>query len=310
MKRTHGDALMDDLNDLFYFARVVENSGFAPASRATGIPKSKLSRRIALLEERLGARLLQRSTRHFSVTEVGRSFYEHCRAMLVEAEAAHEVVESIRAEPAGTVRISCPIAILHAHVGRMLAEFLVRYPRVTLHLEATNRRVSPVSEGIDLALRVRPPPLADSDLVLRTLSDRGQCLVGSPELIARCGKPDGPSDLTTFPSLSLGPPQDEHVWALYGPDGAEAVVHHRPRMVTSDMVALRRAALAGVGIVQLPRLIMRTEFAEGLLVPLLPDWEPRREIIHLVYPSRRGQLPAVRALIDHLAREFAVLDED
>lgn len=301
---------MEDLNDLYYFARVVENRGFAAAGRTLGVPKSKLSRRIALLEERLGARLIQRSTRHFSVTELGHTFYEHCRAMLVEAEAAREAVEATRAEPAGTVRMSCPIALLHTHVGHMLAEFLAIHPRVTVHLEATNRRMSPVSDGLDLAIRVRPPPLEDSDLVLRVLADSGQCLVASPALVAAHGAPIGPADLAAFPSLSLGPPQDDHHWTLFGPDGAEVTLHHRPRLITSDMVALRRAAIAGVGIVQLPTLMLNNGLDAGSLVRLLPGWAPRRELIHAVYPSRRCLLPAVRLLIDHLADRFASLDAD
>jgi DNA-binding transcriptional LysR family regulator len=301
---------MDDLNDLYYFARVVEHRGFAPAARATGITKSKLSRRIALLEERLDARLLQRSTRSFSVTDLGQSFYEHCRAMLIEAEAARESVEATRAEPAGTVRISCPIALLHVHVGGMLADFLSAYPRVLLQLEATNRKVSPIGEGIDLAIRVRPPPLADSDLVMRVLADSAQCLVASPALVAAHGQPAGPAELAAFPSLSLGPPQDEHVWTLFGPDGADAALHHHPRLITSDMVALRSAARAGVGIVQLPALMLRDDLASGSLVRLLPAWAPRREIIHAVYGSRRCLLPAVRTLIEYLAKRFQALVED
>ncbi|MFN3988112.1 MAG: LysR family transcriptional regulator [Rhodocyclaceae bacterium] len=300
---------MDDLNDLYYFARVVEHGGFAAAGRATGVPKSKLSRRIALLEERLGARLLHRSTRHFSVTELGQTFYEHCRAMLVEAEAAHEAVEATRAEPAGTVRISCPITLLHVHVGTMLADFLAAHPRVSLHLEATNRKVSPVSDGVDLAIRVRPPPLPDSDLVLRVLADSTQCIVASPALIEAIGRPGGPTDLAAFPSLSLGPPQDEHIWTLIGPDGTEAALHHLPRLITGDMVALRHAARAGVGIVQLPTLMLRDDLAGGTLVSLLPDWAPPRQLIHAVYPSRRCLLPAVRALIDDLAERFQALEE-
>src|SRR5574337_973099 len=299
-----------DLNDLFYFAKAVEYGGFAPAGRALGMPKSKLSRRVALLEERLGVRLLQRTTRHFSVTEVGQSYYQHCKAMLVEAEAAQEAVEMTRAEPRGVVRMSCPVALLHAHVGRMLAEFMAAHPHVTVQLEATNRSVSPVSDGIDLAIRVRPPPLPDSELVLRVLSDRGQSLVASPALLAAHGTPTGPADLTGFPSLALGPPQDEHIWTLFGPGGAKAEIRHHPRLITSDMVALRRAALAGVGVVQLPTLMVCDELAAGSLVRLLVDWPPCREIIHVVYPSRRGLLPAVRGLIDYLAQAFAEVDED
>lgn len=298
---------MEDLNDLYYFARVVEHGGFAAAGRATGVPKSRLSRRIAVLEERLGARLLHRSTRHFSVTELGQTFYEHCRAMLIEAEAAHEAVEATRAEPAGTVRISCPVTLLHVHVGTMLADFLAAHPRVTVHLEATNRKISPINDGVDLAIRVRPPPLPDSDLVLRVLADSAQCIVASPALVESVGRPAGPTDLAAFPSLSLGPPQDEHLWKLIGPEGAEASLHHQPRLVTGDMVALRSAARAGVGIVQLPTLMLREDLAAGTLVSLLPDWAPPRQIIHAVYPSRRCLLPAVRVLIDDLVERFRAL---
>ncbi|HEY6598108.1 MAG TPA: LysR family transcriptional regulator, partial [Pseudomonadales bacterium] len=148
---------MQDLNDLYYFAEVVDHGGFAPAGRALGVAKSKLSRRIALLEERLGVRLLQRSTRRFAVTEVGQTYYAHCKAMLVEAQSAQEAIELTRAEPCGVVSITCPVALLDARVATMLATFLARYPRIELHLEATNRRVDVVSEAVDVAIRVRAP---------------------------------------------------------------------------------------------------------------------------------------------------------
>jgi DNA-binding transcriptional LysR family regulator len=218
-----------DLNDLFYFAKAVEYGGFAPAGRALGMPKSKLSRRVALLEERLGVRLLQRTTRHFSVTEIGQTFYAHCKAMLVEADAAREAIELSHAEPRGVVRMTCPVALLDANVGDMIAAFLIAHPRVVVHLQATNRRVDVVSEGIDVALRVRPPPLEDSDLILRVLADRSQCLVASPKLLAEFGTPQVPADLSRLPSLALGAPQNEHVWNLFGPDGAHPAVRQKPR---------------------------------------------------------------------------------
>ncbi|MBK7543490.1 MAG: LysR family transcriptional regulator [Candidatus Competibacteraceae bacterium] len=301
---------MRDLNDLYYYVQVVDHGGFAPAGRALGIPKSKLSRRIALLEERLGVRLIQRTTRRFVVTEIGQTYYEHCKAMLVEAEAAEEAIAVTHSEPCGSVRLTCPVALLHAHVSAMLADFLAAHPRVTLYLEATNRRVDPIGEGIDLALRVRPPPLEDSELVSRALADRGQSLVASPALLAPQGSPRFPADLARWPSLALGGPQQNYQWTLFGPEGAQAVLYHTPRLVTGDMIALRAAALAGVGVVQLPTMMVRAELTAGTLIRLLPDWMPRREIIHAVYPSRRGLLPAVRALIDDLARRFKALDED
>jgi DNA-binding transcriptional LysR family regulator len=301
---------MLDLNDLYYFAQVVEHNGFAPAGRALGEPKSKLSRRIAALEERLGVRLIQRSTRRFSVTEIGQTYYEHCKAMLVQAVAAEDAINNVRAEPAGTIRLTCPVTLLHVHVGGMLADFMALYPRVGIHLEATNRRVDPVAEAIDVAVRVRPPPLEDSDLVLRVLADRRQCLIASPALVKEFGTPRAPADLHAWPSLGLGSLHQEHIWQLFGPDGAQASLRHTPRFTTTDMISLRAAALAGIGVVQLPLLMVHEQIASGALVHLLPDWAPRREIVHVVFPSRRGLLPAVRMLIDYLAERFAALDED
>lgn len=301
---------MQDLNDLWYFVQVVDNGGFSPASRVIGIPKSRLSRRIALLEESLETRLIQRSTRSFTVTEAGQIFYRHCKAMIIEAEAAQEAINSLRAEPRGLIRLSCPIALLHVHIGEMLAKFMALYPQVTVQLEETNRQVDVLNENVDLAVRVRPLPLDDSDLVMRKLADRGMCLVASPELVERFTMPASPADLQHWPSLALSKPQQVYRWCLFGPDNQEVTLHHKPRFVTTDMDALRAATLAGVGVVQLPILMVNKQLADGSLVRLLPEWRARREVIHLVFPSRRGQLPAVRALIDFLVESYAGFEEE
>ncbi len=301
---------MQDLNDLYYFVHVVEHGGFAPAGRALGVPKSKLSRRLALLEERLGVRLLQRSTRRFSVTEIGQDYYEHCKAMLIEAEAAQEVIERNRSEPRGIVRVCCPVTLVEAQVGQMVAEFMARHPQVDIHLDATNRRVDVVGEAIDIAIRVRPPPLEDSDLVLRILSERAQRLVASPALLERHDAPASPDDLSGLPSLALGPPQQDHAWQLYGADGEATTVRHQPRLVTGNMGALRAAAIAGIGVVQLPGMVVAEDIARGDLLSVLPAWLPKREIVHAVFPSRRGLLPSVRALLEHLAQRFEALGQD
>lgn len=301
---------MRDLNDLYYFVQVVDHGGFAPAGRALGIPKSKLSRRIALLEERLDARLIQRSTRRFAVTEIGQTYYAHCKAMLVEADAAEDAIALTHSEPCGIVRMSCPVALLDTRIADMVSAFMVAYPRVQIHLEETNRRVDVLGEGIDIAIRVRPPPLDDSDLVMRVLADRGQCLVASPRLLKEAGTPRAPADLAGLPSMDLGTPQNEHVWHLIGPDAAKVAIHHQPRFITQGMFALRTAAIAGVGIVQLPQMMTLDHIKRGELVRVLPDWAPRREIIHAVFASRRGLLPSVRALVDFLVERFGGLRDN
>lgn len=301
---------MQDLNDLYYFVQIVDYGGFAPAGRALGIPKSKLSRRIANLEERLGVRLIQRTTRQFAVTEIGHTYYEHCQAMLVEAEAAQEVIDETRAEPRGIIRMTCPTALLQLYVGKILADFMAQCPQVTLHLEATNRRVDVISEAVDLALRVRPMPLQDSDLVMRILAERSQCLVASPKLLKLTAIPKSPAELNGLPSLGLGAPQETYTWTLYGPEHAQAIIHHHPRFVTTDMLALRSAAIAGVGVVQLPYVMVREQLTEDSLVKLVADWSPRKELIHAVFPTRRGLLPSVRSVLDYLVLRFAEIDEE
>ena len=301
---------MQDLNDFVWFVKVVDYGGFAAAGRALDLPKSRLSRRIAQLEERLGVRLIHRTTRQFTVTEVGQTFYQHCKAMMVEAEAAEEAVAALQAEPRGIVRITCPITLLHVHVCPMLARFMARYPGINLQLEATNRRVDLVGEGVDIAIRVRPRPFDDSELVLRVLADRGHCLVASPALIQRMGEPIAPSELSAWPGLSMNEGKHIHKWALSGPGGAKAEIHYYPRLITTDMLALREAAMAGIGVVQLPILMVKDQLASGELIRVLEAWEPRREVIHAVYPSRRGLLPSVRTLVDFLTEEYAKMVEE
>ena len=145
--------MVEDLNTLYYFTQVVEHHGFAPAGRALDMPKSKLSRRIAELEERLGVRLLHRTSRHCSLTEIGQAYYQRCLAMRVEAESAAELIERNRSEPQGLVRLSCPTALLNSWVGPMLTRYMLKYPLVELFIESTNRRVDLIHEGFDIALR-------------------------------------------------------------------------------------------------------------------------------------------------------------
>ncbi|MGE0239742.1 MAG: LysR substrate-binding domain-containing protein [Parvibaculaceae bacterium] len=295
---------MQDLNDLYYFAQVVEHGGFAAAGRALGLPRSKLSRRIALLEDRLGVRLVQRSTRRFSVTEIGQEYHRHCVAMLVEAEAAQETIERTRSAPYGIVRMSCASAVLYFQVGEMIARYMARHPGVGIHLEVTNRQVDLISEGFDLAVRVRFPPIEESPLIMRVLAESPQRLIASPDLLKGFVQPLVPADLARLPSLDLGPPHGETVWRLDGPDGATALVSHTPRFIANDMVALCFAVREGLGVAQLPLMMVRQDMAEGRLVEALPNWAPQSGVVHAVFPSRRGLLPAVRSLIEFLAAEY------
>lgn len=299
---------MEDLNTLYYFTQVVEQGGFAAAGRALDIPKSKLSRRIAQLEERLGVRLLHRTSRLCSLTEIGQEYYQRCVAMRIEAEGASEVIERNRAEPRGLVRLACPTTLLNSWVGPMLTRYMLKYPLVELFIESTNRRVDLLHEGFDIALRVRFPPLENTDMVMKVLGNSTQCLVGRPDFLERMAGDSWPLGFGQLPSLHWGGMQREYQWELFNDEGERLLISHRPRMVTDDLPALRNAVLAGVGIAHVPRVAVREDLAAGRLVELLPGWSPKCGIVHAIFPSRRGLLPSVRTLIDFLAEEFSNSD--
>lgn len=301
---------MQDLNDLAYFVKVVEHQGFAPAARALGMQKSKLSRRIASLEERLGVRLIQRSTRKFSVTDVGVSYYQHCLAMLVEAEAAQEAIDAIRAEPAGLIRIACPPGLIAYRMGAAIADFMAESPKVRIQLKAYNRPVDVISEGFDVVIRTGEPKLDSASLVMRKLGEVSQCLVAAPALLEGRASPSIPSDLAGMPAVGLGNVlanggPDTVEWVLALADGSTATIAIEPRLLTDDLAALRAAALAGIGIGQMPNLMIEQDVATGRLVTLLPQWGSPNLAVYAVFPSRRGLLPSIRALIDHLAGDCA-----
>lgn len=296
---------MQHLDDLYLFAKVIDHGGFSHAARALGIPKSTISRRITLLEERLGVRLLQRTTRQFKATEIGQLYYRHCTAVAAEAEAAQEVIERMQAEPRGMLRINCPVAFLHGFVATIVSRFLIAYPGVQIQLASNNRRVEVIEEGFDIALRVRYPPIQDSDLVMKTLGTSHQMLVASPQLIERLGLLASPLDAARLGSMDLFRDAGKHSWRLANAQGEEITIPHEPRFVTDDMNVLVQAAMDGVGVVQLPDFTVRDFIAKGALRLVLPGWTPRSGVIHAVFPSRRGQVPVVRRFIDFLAEELA-----
>ena len=290
---------MEDLNDLFIFSQVVEHNGFTGAANALGVARSRISRRVAQLEDRLGIRLVQRSTRHFAVTELGKEFHLHCLNMVAEAKAAFEKVAQARAKPSGLIRLSCPVAMAQMLIGPLLPRFVERHPDVRIAVEATNRAID-IDESFDLSLRVLKVPCEDSGMIMKSLGLVQQVLVGSPELIERHGLPHSPEAAARLPSLGYGPFQGPHVWRFVGPDGGEIQVRHEPKLIADDMVMLRQAAIEGVGLAQLPLSVCRSDVERGMIEIVLPDFPAPLYEMQLVFPSRRGMLPAVRSLIDFL----------
>lgn len=289
-----------DLNDYAYFAEVVAHSGFAPAGRALREPKSKLSRRIAALEERLGLRLIERSSRRFRVTDTGLAFYDRCRAIMAEAEQAEALVMQAQAEPHGRIRFSCPTGLIEPISG-LISSFLAKYPKVRLQLVATDRPVDLIAERIDLALRVRATLTSDAALTMRTLGLSTRILVAAPRLASEVADVE---QLAELPTLSTGDDAEDLEWQLEDEDGRSRSVRVVPRMGCADMMAVRHAAIDGLGIAILPDHVCRDALSDGRLVRVLPAWHGLKGIVHLVFTTRRGLPPAVRALIDHLAGGF------
>jgi DNA-binding transcriptional LysR family regulator len=300
---------MLDLNDMYLFVKVIEHGGYSSASRALGIATSKLSRSISELERQLGVHLVNRTTRSISLSDTGETFYRHCLAMVGEAQAAREAIERTRSAPQGTVRMSCPVGLLQSNVGPILARYMADNPAVRIHLDATNRRVDVVEEGFDLAVRVRLPPLDDSELAVRALAKSRLMLVCSRWFIAQHGNPATSDDLSNLPTLSMVRPGNKYVWQFTGAGGAVIEVPHTPRLATDDLSTLLTAALQGLGIALLPDTAVRKPLADGSLIEVLPELQVVPGIVHVVFPSRRGLIPAVRSLIDALVAGFEALDK-
>jgi DNA-binding transcriptional LysR family regulator len=294
-----------DLNNLYFFAKVVEFGSYTTAAERLGLQTSKLSRRVGALEKELGVRLLNRTTRKLSLTDAGKTFHRHCMALIAEAEAAKDAIGQTLSSPRGLVRVSCPTGLLQAGVADILATYLAANPQVQIALDATNRRVDVVDEGIDVALRVRFPPLDDSDLAMRSFGLSEIILAASPAFIAAHGQPKALADVGRLPTLSMGTVGKEHTWRFVDIDSGSTELIHSPSLATDDLYTLRRAAIRGVGVACLPTLLIAEDLSSGILVRVLPSLSFRAGVLHAVFPSRRGMVPAVRALLDCLSQGFA-----
>ncbi len=290
---------MQDLNDLALFAAVVKHKGFSAAARVLNIPKSKLSKHVARLEQQLDVRLLERSTRKLRVTDIGQAFYERCEAILAGVEAAEAVVATAKSEPAGLVRLACPIGFtpMIAHIMPAFHRF---YPGIRVLITATNRRIDLVDERFDIALRARDELDTDNQLIVRKLGAARSYLAASPDLLSRL-PPVTIETLGKMPTLSMNEQHATDTWTLLQRDGTAREISHSPIIGCSDFGIIEQAAIDGLGIAMLPHHIAERGFRTGALVPVLPEWMSKEVIVHLVFTSRHGILPAVRALIDYLA---------
>jgi DNA-binding transcriptional LysR family regulator len=297
---------VQDLNDLQYFAQVVRHGGFSAASRATGEPKSKLSKRVAQLERDLGIRLIERSTRSIHVTEIGRDVFAQCEVIAGGLEATEAIVARSRDEVRGSLRVSCPPQLPRTLGPGPLITFLTRYPLVRVQLHLSNRRVDLINERYDIAFRIQSDFETDQSLTLRRLGSSHLVLVAEPSLLAgRIIRT--PEDLALLPTISMGERMDRDRWDLVSAAGEERSHVHAPRLCCEDLGMLRRAALAGLGVALLPEDSCVEDVRRGRLAHVLPQWSTPEGTVHLVFTTTRSMLPAVRAFIDHFAQAFSVM---
>jgi DNA-binding transcriptional LysR family regulator len=302
----HGDAKeirgVNDLNDIFAFTAVVKHKGFSAAAQSLKLPKSSVSRRVRRLESRLGVRLLERSTRKLRPTEAGEAYYARCSAILADLDDAEKDLARLRAEPMGHVRVSCPLGIAQHFLSPLVPDFMKQYPLVRLEVVATNRRIDLIGDRIDVAIRARLQ-LDDETLMMRRLGVSRWIFVASPEFVRRWSLPADPAEMRDLHYLSAHEEASQR-WTLLGPGGIRKAIAFDPILCSSDFNILIAAAAAGRGIAFLPSEIVRRAVKDGQLLQIFPDWSSEEVTTHLVFMTRSGLNPAVRAYIDFLAENY------
>ncbi len=289
---------MDRLNEMEAFVRVVDLGGFTDAARKMGLSKSAISKHVASLEERLGARLLNRTTRRVSPTEIGLAYYDRAIRVLAEAGEADAMVSSMQDNPRGELRISAPFSFGIRALAPAVSDFLNRYPEITVHMVLDDRRVELVAEGFDLAIRIGDLP--DSSLRARRLADVNVHIVASPAYLAKHGEPKTVQDLSDHNLLHYSNLSSGNYWRLPGPGGQERQVRAVGRLTVNNGDALRQAAADGLGIAMLPDFIVGDLIETGALTEILTDHRRAPLGVFAVYPEGRYPQPKLRAFIDHM----------
>ncbi|MCP5347377.1 MAG: LysR substrate-binding domain-containing protein [Gammaproteobacteria bacterium] len=296
-----------DLNGIYYFVHVVEKKGFAPAGRALDIPKSRLSRGVQQLEEQLKVRLIQRTSRQFQITDAGKAFYHHARSALDEVEAARAAIERHSNTLSGKIRLSCSVGMAQFAMKDIVSRFLSQNPEVEIVQQVTNQPVDLIEAGLDLVIRAHTGPLADSSLIQRHLAPAVWGLFASPGYLEEAGTPITPEQLAGHAGLKLGWKPEVGCWSLKGPDGSNFSFPYDPKLCSDDMVTLKHAASAGLGIIGLPAYICRDDLKVGRLVRILPEWTAGDAEISLLMPSRQGVMPVVTAFANYIRKELPLI---
>ncbi|BCR04351.1 transcriptional regulator [Desulfuromonas versatilis] len=292
---------MFNLNDMAIFTRVVEAGSFTAAGKLLGLPKSTVSRKIALLEETLGVRLLERTTRALKLTEIGTGYFEQCARIVGAAEEANLAVSQMQATPKGKLRITAPTEFGSLYLGEAVAGYLQQYPQVQIEVELTNRVVDLIDEGFDLAIRAGALP--DSSLIARKLAGEGVFICASPAYLEKHGRPLSPEDLASH-QVILSPATPHGKVKLISDQGESAAAGIRGSLQVNSLAMARDAAVAGLGLVALPEMICWEDLRSGRLSVALEGWKLPGTGIYAVYPSPRHLSIKVKTFIDFLQQSL------
>lgn len=294
---------MDRLTEMEAFATVVDQGGFTDAARKMGISKSAVSKHVSSLEARLGARLLNRTTRRVSPTEIGLAYYDRARRVLNDAGEADALVSSMQSDPSGQLRISVATDFGVNHLSPVLGEFLAEFPEITVNMELNNRYVELISEGFDMAVRIGE--LEDSSLRARKLTETNKRMIASPAYLEKFGRPQKIDDLNDHKLLHYSNQSTGNLWKLTAPSGEKRQVRTAGWLSVNDGQSLLNACIAGLGIAYLPSFLFADAMRDGLIEDAIPDLPIETQGIYAVYPPGRFTQPKVRAFIDFLAHSFA-----
>lgn len=291
-----------DLNEIVVFARVVESGSFTAAAQLLGLPKSTVSRKISQLEERLDARLLQRTTRKLALTEIGREYYARCQKIVAEIAEAEQLVATLQAAPRGMLRVTAPNDLGGMYLGTIAAEFLAGNPEISLDLVIADKIFDLVDDRLDVAIRFGPLP--DSSLVARRLGALAGILVAAPSYLARRPAPKKPAELEHHDLVRFLPTNRMRQWRLHGPKGAEVDLTPSTRLSSNSMFAVRDAVRAGAGISLLGDFAINEDLVSGRLVRVLPEWTGFTAEIFAVYPSTRNLSPKLKSFLEFLVKRL------
>lgn len=290
---------MQRLDDLAVFVRVVEAGSFTAAARALATSQALTSKSVSRLEDRLGVRLLQRTTRRLGLTESGQLLFERARRALADLGEAEAAVSELQAEPRGTLKVSCPMSFGILRVAPVVPDFLARHPGVRVELVLDDQLVDLVEDGFDLAIRISR--LADSSLVARPIAPYRQVVCASPAYLARAGEPRRPADLSAHNCVIYSYRDQPRLWHFVGAGGEPIAVAVSGNLEVNNGLAQVEAVLAGLGVTLIPSFYVEHHLADGRLKALLGDYCVRELAVHAVYPARQHLAPKVRAFVDFMA---------